>query len=595
MVQLDGIEQMWKAPGHRSARGFHLRNHRHALRVSIWRNALLASCLSVLSSWLAAQPLDLSTPANATTTATAPAPETLYLNNRRIATFRATLLGDSPTERVQRAEAALATALSQPGPQTVSQTDTGDSVRFEVAGSTVFFLTAGDSDDPRPGASLPSLSRDVLWRLQTAVTEAAEVRDPRRIALGAALSLAASIAAWLAAQWVFQLRRRMARRIYSALQAPAASGAAPGLVTTYVEHARVVTRLAMGAVTWLLVLLIAEAWVSFVLHQFAWTRPWGERSTAWLLDVLRQFAGSMASAVPGLVVAALIFVIARMVSRANAAFLRRVESGDITLAWLDVDTASPTRRLSNFVIWLFALAMAYPYLPGANTEAFKALSVMAGLMLSLGASSVVGQALSGLSLMYSRSLRVGEYVKIGDTEGTVTSLGMFTTKVHTGMGEEVSLPNTVTFSQPIRNFSRLVEDGQFMLQTAVTIGYSTPWRQVHAMLLEAANRTPGVATEPRPYVVQTALSDFYVEYKLCAQSNKNAPRRRAEALNQLHANILDVFNENAVQIMSPHYMADPAAPQVVPPGAWTSPLPGQPLSPATAPAVHAAKPGHEAL
>lgn len=174
---------------------------------------------------------------------------------------------------------------------------------------------------------------------------------------------------------------------------------------------------------------------------------------------------------------------------------------------------------------------------------------------------------------------MGEYVKIGDTEGTVTSLGMFTTKVHTGMGEEVSLPNSVTFSQPIRNFSRLVENGQFMLQTGVTIGYITPWRQVHAMLLEAAGRTPGVAAEPRPYVVQTALSDFYVEYRLRAQSNENAPRRRAEALNQLHANILDVFNENGVQIMSPHYRSDPSELQVVPPGPWTSPLPGQPLSP----------------
>ncbi|PZO15506.1 MAG: mechanosensitive ion channel protein MscS, partial [Burkholderiales bacterium] len=517
-----------------------------------------------------AQPLDLSTPAPATATANAtaaaPAPDTLYLNNRRIATFRATLLGDSPTERVRMAEAALAAALKQPTPQTVSQTDTGDSVRFEVAGNTVFFLTAGDSDAPRPEASLPSHAREVLWRLETAVEEAAQVRDPRRIALGAALSLVASMAALLLVQWIFRIRRRMARRVYTALQTPAPSGTAASLAATYAEHARVASRLLMSAVAWVLVLLIVEAWVSFVLHQFAWTRPWGERSTAWLLDVLRQFAGAIAGAVPGLVVAALIFVIARMVSRANAAFLRRVESGDITLAWLDVDTASPTRRLSNFVIWLFALAMAYPYLPGANTEAFKALSVIAGLMLSLGASSVVGQALSGLSLMYSRSLRVGEYVKIGDTEGTVTSLGMFTTKVHTGMGEEVSLPNTVTFSQPIRNFSRLVEDGQFMLQTAVTIGYSTPWRQVHAMLLEAANRTPGVAAEPKPYVVQTALSDFYVEYKLCAQSNKNAPRRRAEALNQLHANILDVFNENGVQIMSPHYMADPPAPQVVPPG-----------------------------
>lgn len=552
-------------------------------------------CVGVLPPRLGAQSLDLPNPTDrpGITADSAADPDTLYLHNRRIATFRTTLLDDTPAERVRLANAALATALKAPGPRSVSLTPTGDSVRFEVDGRTVFFLTAGDSDSPRPEASLESQARDVLLRLETAVAEAAEVRDPRRIALGLAFSLLATLAAWLLVRAIFRLRRRLARRVNAALQASTGPGSPAALVTTYAEHARVASRLLMGAVAWTLVVLIVDTWVTFVLHQFAWTRPWGERSTAWLLELLRQFAGAIASAVPGLVVAALIFVIARMVSQANAAFLRRVESGDIALAWIDRDTASPTRRLSNFVIWLFALAMAYPYLPGANTEAFKALSVMAGLMLSLGASSVVGQALSGLSLMYSRSLRVGEYVKIGDTEGTVTSLGMFTTKVHTGLGEEVSLPNSVIFSQPIRNFSRLVEDGQFMLQTAVTIGYSTPWRQVHAMLLEAANRTPGVAGEPKPYVVQTALSDFYVEYKLCAQSNKNAPRRRAEALNQLHANILDVFNENGVQIMSPHYRSDPAEPQVVPPGPWTAPLPGQPLSPATAPVVHAAQTGHE--
>ena len=550
---------------------------------------LLLLCVALWPHWLGAQSLDLPAPASrpGATADGAAAPDTLYLHNRRIATFRTTLLNDTPAERVRLAEAALATVLTAPGPRSVSQTSTGDSVRFEIDGRTVFFLTAGDSDAPRPDAALESQARDVLLRLETAVAEAGEVRDPRRIALGLALSLVATLAAWLLVRGTFRLRRRLAMRVRDALLTPAAPGTPAALVSTYAEHARVASRLLMGAVAWTLVVLIVDAWVTFVLHQFAWTRPWGERSTAWLLELLRQFAGAIASAVPGLVVAALIFVIARMVTQANAAFLRRVESGDIALAWIDRDTASPTRRLSNFVIWLFALAMAYPYLPGANTEAFKALSVMAGLMLSLGASSVVGQALSGLSLMYSRSLRVGEYVKIGDTEGTVTSLGMFTTKVHTGLGEEVSLPNSVIFSQPIRNFSRLVEDGQFMLQTGVTIGYSTPWRQVHAMLLEAAGRTPGVAAEPRPYVVQTALSDFYVEYRLCAQSNKNAPRRRAEALHQLHANILDVFNENGVQIMSPHYRSDPPEPQVVPQGPWTSPSPGEPLSPAgaaTAPA-----------
>jgi small-conductance mechanosensitive channel len=220
------------------------------------------------------------------------------------------------------------------------------------------------------------------------------------------------------------------------------------------------------------------------------------------------------------------------------------------------------------VVWLFALAIAYPFLPGANSEAFKGVSVLAGLMLSLGASSVVGQVIAGLSLMYARVLRSGEYVKIGDTEGTVASVGMFATKLHTGMGEELSLPNAWVFGQAVRNYSRLAPDGRYVLHTAVTIGYATPWRQVHAMLLEAARRCPDVATEPVPYVVQTALSDFYVEYRLCAHGSRSAPRRRAEAMSQLHAHIQDVFNENGVQIMSPHYRSDPPAPQVVPPEGW---------------------------
>jgi small-conductance mechanosensitive channel len=325
------------------------------------------------------------------------------------------------------------------------------------------------------------------------------------------------------------------------------------------------------AVTWVAVLVVLNVWVTFVLRQFAFTREWGERATEWMVGVVEQFAIAAAEAVPGLLMAILIFLLARLATRANGALMQRIERGEVQVTWLDTDTAGPTRRIGNFIIWLFALALAYPFLPGSNSDAFKGVSVLAGLMLSIGASSVVGQVMSGLALMYSRSLRVGEYVRIGDIEGTVTVVGLFAIKVHTGMGEEVSVPNSVAVGGAVHNYSRLAQ-GQFILHTAVTIGYSTPWRHVHTMLLEAARRTPGVAQEPAPYVVQTALSDFYVEYRLCAQSSALAPARRAEALSELHGHVQDVFNENGVQIMSPHYMAEPAQPQVVAPAHWAPPL-----------------------
>jgi small-conductance mechanosensitive channel len=105
----------------------------------------------------------------------------------------------------------------------------------------------------------------------------------------------------------------------------------------------------------------------------------------------------------------------------------------------------------------------------------------------------------------------------------------------------------------------------------MTIGYDTPWRQVHAMMVEGARRTEGVLETPAPHVFQTALSDFYVEYRLVAQAMASLPRPRAQVIADLHAHLQDVFNENGVQIMSPHYLGDPRDPKVVSKAQWYAP------------------------
>ncbi len=224
------------------------------------------------------------------------------------------------------------------------------------------------------------------------------------------------------------------------------------------------------------------------------------------------------------------------------------------------------------VIWLFSLVAAYPYLPGSDSEAFKGIGVFVGLMLSIGASGVVNQAVSGLMLMYTKALRPGEFVQVGDTEGTVTSVGFLTTRIETLRNVEVTLPNAYLASNVTRNFSRLVANGGMRVTTSVTIGYDTPWRQVHAMLQMAAERTSRIAQDPPPRVLQTALQDFYVEYTLIVCVAE--PKLKFVVLNELHAHIQDVFNEFGVQIMSPNYEADPADKKFVPKEQWF-PAPAQ--------------------
>ena len=497
-----------------------------------------------------------------------PAPAPLVFQNREIIVFRATLLGHSPEERAEGALGRLQRVAREPGEKAVSVRAMEVGNAIELDGTAVFFVTNGDVNTLL-GDTLESTTQRAVASLSLALVETREARDFSAIARASAL-VAAATALFLLLLWiVMRATRWLAVRLLVSTR-------------TLVGHVRIgahaaippepVARSARAAVVafgWLAGLFLAYIWLAFSLERFPYTRPWGEQLERFLFDVLATVAGGIAGAIPGLVFVVIIVVITRALTRVVGAFLNRVEAGRVTIGWLDSDTAAPTRRILNVALWLFALAMAYPYLPGSDSEAFKGLSVLVGLMVTIGASGIVGQAASGLILVYSRALRQGEYVRIAETEGTVTQLGMFSTHIRTGLGEEVVLPNAFIVANPTRNYSRVVPGSRgFVLDTQVTIGYSTPWRQVHAMLLEAARRTPGMLSEPKPFVVQTALSDFYVEYRLVCCAGPEAPQRRALVLDALHANIQDVFNEHRVQIMSPHYMTDPEHAQIVPKEKW---------------------------
>jgi small-conductance mechanosensitive channel len=514
-----------------------------------------------------------ATPSDAET-ATAPLapPEAVVtVFNRPIATLRAPLFGSPPAVRARRARAAIDDTLALGGPGEVTTETVAQGVIVKVDGRFAFVVQAADADRVR-GESHEAAAGAAVARLRDAIAATRESRDVSSLLRGVLASLAATAVALALALGSRALFRALGRRLIRA--ADTGAGRLRVGATEVVSRDRVLdaVRRVLVGLRWALMLAIAYEWLGFVLERFAYTRPWGEQLNRFLLGVLGTLGGGMLAALPELAVAVAIFVLAAMVSRMLSAFLDRAARTPGTLHWLDTDTVGPAKRLSVAGIWLFALAMAYPYLPGSGTEAFKGLSVLVGLMVSLGGSSLVGQAASGLVLMYTRTLRVGEYVHIDGHEGTIVELGTFTTRIRTGRGEELTLPNAMVMGTVTRNYSRTVRGRGFVLDTEVTIGYDTPWRQVHAMLVEAAARTPGVLAEPPPRVFQTALSDFYPQYRLVCQAVPAEPRPRAEVLSALHANIQDVFNENGVQIMSPHYLGDPDSVKVVPPSGWSPSL-----------------------
>ena len=312
-------------------------------------------------------------------------------------------------------------------------------------------------------------------------------------------------------------------------------------------------------------------WLTSVLFAFPATRALSERLGKVLAEAAALVSDGIVQAIPGLIVVVVILLLAKAVVEATNAVFNAVAQRQLRVSAIHPETASATRRLAVVGIWALAMVGIFPYLPGSNSDVFRGLSVLIGAILTLGSSGVVNQLMSGLVLVYSRALRVGDYVVIGNDEGVVQEVGTLATKLVTMRHEEITIPNAVLVSSPIKNYSRQADESGTMAATKVGVGYDTPWRQVHALLLEAAARTKGLRHSSAPVVLQRALGDFYVEYELLVYLDK--PIERIPMLSALHGNIQDCFQEADIAMMSPHFMAQPAAPMVPPVGKWGPPPP----------------------
>jgi small-conductance mechanosensitive channel len=492
----------------------------------------------------------------------AASPATLRFFNRDIVTFRETYYGIPPAGRATQSAQRIRDALAKAGPGSVNMIRTSEGLNVTIDGVYVLRILEGDLD-AEDGQTFDQARVIVGKRLEEAVAAAQESLRGRELARAAGLGLAATLGlclvVWVLVRARLRVRQwvdgRLARRLHLGQE----------------EHAAILRliRLLGRAVFVAVVAVLVEEWLRFVFRLFPFTRPWAERLTGYIAGIAVQIGAAMVDAMPGLLMVAVIAGLAQAGSKLLRIIAQGIEAGRFRIRGIDADVVRPARQLVTGVLWLFALAMAYPYLPGSSSEAFKGVSVLVGLMLSLGASGLVTQAAGGFILTFSRTLRAGDWVRVGEVEGAVIRVGFFSTKVRTPTDEEVSIPNGVILTSVTKNFSRPAAAEASILETSVTIGYNAPWRQVHALLLEAAARTADLEREPPPHVLQTALSDFYVQYSLRVRLRNQL--RRPAVLSALHANIQDIFNEYGVQIMSPHYRLDPAAPVVVPKERWFEP------------------------
>jgi len=300
-------------------------------------------------------------------------------------------------------------------------------------------------------------------------------------------------------------------------------------------------------------LILLVAGITYVFSFFPGTQSIATGIVMSLSMVLHGFGETILGFVPNLATLIFILIATRYTLKLLHFFYEGIQTNRIKIFGLHKDLAEPTYQLLRFLTFAIAIVAAYPYLPGSDSPVFRGITIFAGFLLSLGSTALVTNIVSGVVLTYTRGLRVGDRVKIGNTTGDVVERTMLVTRIRTIKNVVVSIPNSMVINNEIINYSALTANNGLILNTTVTIGYDVPWRTVHELLTHAALSTTGIQQAPKPFVLQTSLDDYYVSYELNAYTSH--PKRMAMIYSELHQNIQDHFNKASVEIMSPAYTA----------------------------------------
>jgi small-conductance mechanosensitive channel len=490
-------------------------------------------------------------------------PAVLGFFNRPIIILRASVFGHSPSVRVRLIEERFSEYVKAGKINTISTQPSTEGTVILIDGELLMLLSNNDLD-PLSNGTMESTVKDLSHKIENVLELIRKQKDPKTNLIGGGISLAGLLVYIFLVISLNRLQRWLKPKIYEFEDRLDMKMSKLGFsrFSIQLHFFALINKL----IYWAIVIFATYTLVTVSLNQFPYTEPWGKKLGGYILDIIEGLTSRIVDSIPSLFVAFVIFLLTYWIVRLSKTFFNEIAKDRIALSWLEPEAALPTSKICTAIIWVFGVVMAYPYIPGSNTDAFKGIGVFLGLLISLGASSMVGQVIGGMVLMYSRAMKVGDIVHVGENYGRVLEIGFFSTKLHTMKNEEVNIPNSVLMGSITKNYSRLSKSEGLIVHSTITIGYDAPWRQVHAMLLNAAERTSGIQKKPEPFVLQKALSDFYVEYEINAFVER--PEGYLKVMTELHANIQDEFNKYGVQIMSPHFEGQPNEKVWVPEGKW---------------------------
>ena len=293
--------------------------------------------------------------------------------------------------------------------------------------------------------------------------------------------------------------------------------------------------------------------IPLLFSAFPETKDFAYTIYGYIVDPIKDIFDAIVGFLPNLIKIIIIVVCFHYLVKGIKYFTNEIAAGKLKINGFYADWAHPTFVIVRVLCYSFMFVMIWPLLPSSNSEVFQGVSVFIGIIVSLGSSSIIGNVMAGMVMTYMRPFRIGDFIKYGDTEGFVIEKTVLVTRIRTRKNDVITIPNSNLLTSQTSNYTVAAHDYGIIVHTKVTIGYDMNWQFIRQLLIEAAEATHGIVHNPKPFVVVTALDDFYVEYEI------NAYTHKAETLSivysELRQNILDKFHTSGVEIMSPHIYA----------------------------------------
>ncbi len=198
----------------------------------------------------------------------------------------------------------------------------------------------------------------------------------------------------------------------------------------------------------------------------------------------------------------IIIIITRYLLKGLRFFALEIERGILKIKGFHPEWARTTYSLIRIMLWVLALVIIFPHLPGSDSDAFKGISVFFGVLILLDSSSSISNAIAGVVISYMRPFQVGDWIKSGEIIGVVIEKNALVTRLKTINNEDVTIPNSAILSGATMNFSSIGKQYGLALNVRVKVRYDYPDNLVEELLIESALMTNGIS----PTLIYTYFS-----------------------------------------------------------------------------------------